>query len=315
MMRVSKHKYVIRNTTEGEFMKEKILLGLLLLAGAVSELFTNAQAQDAAGKAQEVLAQARAALGGEKLKALQSLSIEGNYRRTFGQGMEMSGDVTIEMIAPDKWLKTETMSLMGSMEITRLEALNGDKVWEDQQQSGGGGMVMMRRGGPNSDPKVMEDGLRASLGRLALGLVLNTPTSYAATYTYAGEAEAPEGKADVIDVKVPVGPALRLYLDQKTHRLLMMTYKGKRPRMITHMATDGPPSEAEVQKRLKESEAEAAKQPDVEYQTRFSDYREVNGIYFAHKISRGIESETNEEVSLTKIKVNPTIKPEKFVKK
>lgn len=296
-------------------MKEKILLGLLLLAGAVSELFTNAQAQDAAGKAQEVLAQARAALGGEKLKALQSLSVEGNYRRTFGQGMEMSGDVTIEMIAPDKWLKTETMSLMGSMEITRMEALNGDKVWEDQQQHGGGGMVMIRRGGPNSNPQTLENNIRANLGRLALGLLLNTPTGYAVSYTYVGEAEAPEGKADVLDVKVPVGPALRLYVDQKTHRLLMMTYKGRRPRVITQTATDGPPSEANIEKHLKEAEAEAAKQPEVEYQTRFSDYREVNGIYFPHKISQGIESETSEEVTFAKIKVNPTIKPEKFVKK
>ena len=95
----------------------------------------------------------------------------------------------------------------------------------------------------------------------------------------------------------------------------MLTYKGKRPRMMTRTMSDGPPSEEELQKRIKEAEAEAAKQPDVEYQTRFSDYKEVNGVWLPHKITKGIESETNEEATITKVKINPTIKPEKFVKK
>lgn len=294
-------------------MKEKFLIVLLIAVAAVSELFPNVSAQDAANKAEQILAAARAAIGGEKLKSLQSLSVEGEFRRTMGP-MDMSGTASIDMLMPDKVLRTEVMTMMGNMEITRIEALNGNNVWEDQQTGGGGGMVMIRRGGKAGDPKAAEDLIRGEAMKTAFGFVLNSPSSLPMTFTYAGEAEAPEGKADVLDAKVPVGPALRFYFDQKSHRLLMLTYKGKRPRVITHQG-GGPPSEEDLQKRMKESEAEAAKQPDVEYQTRFSDYKEVSGISLPHKISKGIESETTEEFTVTKVKINPSLKPEKFVKK
>lgn len=294
-------------------MREKVLIALLFVAVAAAELFPNVSAQQAADKAGQILAAARAASGGEKLKSLQSLSVEGEFRRTMGP-METSGTMSVDMLMPDKILKSETMNIMGSVEVTRIEALNGDKVWEDQQQSGGG-MVVMRRGGRGADPKVAEDMIRSEVLKTAFGFVLNTPSTLPVSFTYAGEAESPDGKADVLDAKASVGPPLRLYFDQKSHRLLMLTYKGKRPRMITHSSTDGPPSEEELQKRIKESEAEAAKQPDVEYQTRFSEYKEVGGIWLPHKISKGIESETNEEVTITKVKINPSLKPEKFIKK
>lgn len=295
-------------------MREKLLIVLLVAAAAITEFFPNVSAQEAADKAQQILAAARAAIGGEKLKSLQSLSVEGEFRRTMGP-MEMSGTLNVDMLMPDKVLRTEVMNMMGGMEITRLEALNGDKVWDDQQTSGGGGnMVMIRRAGRGNDPKAGEDMIRSEALKTSLSFLLAVPSSLPTTFTYAGEAEAPEGKADVLDAKVPVGPALRLYFDQKSHRLLMLTYKGKQPRIITHQG-GGPPSEEEMKQRLKDSEAEAAKQPDVEYQTRFSEYKEVNGILLPHKISKGIGSETNEEIAITKVKVNPSLKPEKFVKK
>ncbi|MEK7829796.1 MAG: hypothetical protein AAB401_01845 [Acidobacteriota bacterium] len=294
-------------------MREKFLIVLFVAAVAVAELFPNVSAQDAINKAEQILAQARAAIGGEKLKSVQSLSVEGEFRRTMGP-MEMSGTINVDLLMPDKVLRVETMNMMGGMEITRLEALNGDKVWEDQQTSGGGGGMVMIRRGNRADPKAGEDMIRSEALKTAFGFLLSTPSSLPTTYTYAGEAEAPEGKADVLDAKVPVGPALRLYFDQKSHRLLMMTYKGKRPRVVTHQG-GGPPAESDLEKRMKEAEGEAAKQPDVEYQTRFSEYKEVSGILIPHKISKGIESETNEEFTVTKVKINPALKPEKFVKK
>jgi hypothetical protein len=94
-------------------------------------------------------------------------------------------------------------------------------------------------------------------------------------YTYAGDAEAPGGKADVLDVKGEKNFAARLFLDQKTHRPLMLTYLGRKPRVVTSMSTDGPPSEQDLEKKIKEAEATAA---EVEFQVRFLDYKGVNGI-------------------------------------
>ena len=300
-------------------MKEKILIAMLIAIGAITEFFPNVSAQDAAAKAQELIAKARVALGGEKLKSLQSLSAEGNYRRNLG-GIEMSGELVIEMALPDKMLKAETMRPFGDLEINHLEAINGDNVWEDQQQSGGGsGMIVIRRGGSNTDPhraqEMMKNGIRADFARLSLGMLLTTAPSFPVQYSYAGEAESPDGKADVLDVKGANNFYVRLFLDQKTHRPLMITYKGKKPRVIQQTSADGPPPEHELDKQIKESEAEAAKSPDVEFQVRFAEYKDVSGISLPHRIFKGIENDTNEEIEFTKYKINPQLKPEKFVKK
>src|SRR5262249_52175364 len=87
-------------------MREKFLIAILIIAAAATELFPGVSAQDAATKAQQLIKQARAALGGDKLK---SLSATGNYRRTLGQ-MEMSGEVNYDLLLPDKMMKTETMN-------------------------------------------------------------------------------------------------------------------------------------------------------------------------------------------------------------
>src|SRR5262249_3217125 len=191
-------------------------------------------------------------------------------------GTEMSGEVNIEMILPDKMLKSETMRPFGDVEINRIEAINGDNVWEDQQQSGGGGgMVVIRRGGHIGDPQkaqeLMRKDIRTDFARLCLGMLLTTASSFPVQYEYAGEAESPDGKADVLEVKGENKFAVQLFLDQKTHRPLMMTYKGKKPRVITHKLNSGPPPEHELEKELKENEAEAAKTPDVEVQVRFAE--------------------------------------------
>ncbi|MGH9936518.1 MAG: hypothetical protein ACREAM_09745 [Blastocatellia bacterium] len=302
-------------------MREKFLIATLVIAAAMTELFPAASAQDAATKAQQLINQARATLGGDRLKSLQSLSATGNYRRTHGQ-MEMSGEVNYDLILPDKMMKTETMNPVPGLEITRVETINGDNVWEDQQQhGGGGGMVVFRRGpgGPWADPQkaqaVLQQSVRSNFARLLIGWLLTTPASFPVEYRFAGEAEAPDGKADALDVKGPGGFAARLFLDQKTHRPLMLTYNAKKPRVVRQTAAGGPRNREEMEKMAKEVEAEAAKQPDVEYRIHLSDYREVNGVSFPHKLTQSIENEVEEELEIKNVKINPQLKPEKFVKK
>jgi hypothetical protein len=304
-------------------MREKFLIVILIIVAAAPEMFPRASAQDVTDKAQQLIAQARAALGGAKLK---SLSVTGNYRRTFGR-MEMTGEVNYELLLPDKMMKTETMNPMPSIEITRIEALNGDDVWEDQQQhGGGGGMVMIRRGpaGPGVDPAKAQDMLRQTVrsdfARLLIGWLLTTPASFPVEFSFAGEAESPEGKADVLEVKGPGRFSARLFLDQKTHYPLMLAYNGRKPRVLTQTAPASAPkhtpgNQEDMEKRIKEMETEAAKQPEVEFRIYLSDYREVDGVSFPHKLTRAIEDEVNEELEIKNVKINPQLKPEKFSKK
>jgi hypothetical protein len=298
-------------------MKEKILLALLIIVAGGPELLPNARAQDVGNKAQQVLDRARAAIGGEKLRALTSLSVTGTYRRMLAE-REMSGEVQFELLLPDKMLRTETLSPAPSVELTRIEAINGDRVWIDQQSSGlGGGMVIIRRpGGDTPHGQARQDHLiRAEFARITLGWLLSTYSSLPVELSYAGEAEAPDGMAEAVDVKGPNGFLARLFVDQKTHKPLMLTYKGKKPRVVTRTVSGPERSKEEIEKGIKDAEMEAAKEPEVEFQIRYSDYRETGGISFPHRLTRSINGEVNEEWEMTRFKINPSLKPEKFEKK
>ena len=297
-------------------MRNRFLIVFMIAAIAVAELFPNASAQDAATKAQQLLAQARAALGGEKLKSLTSLSASGSMRRKMGQ-MDMSGELQIDLLLPDKVMRVETTTLMGSAELTRMEVLNGTTVWMDLQTSGGGGMVMIRRpGGDNPHAQAaQQNSVRSEFARTMIGWLLTTPSSFPVEYSFAGEAESPDGKADVLEVKGPNDFAARLFLDQKSHKPLMLTYKGRKARVIMSTSTNGPRSEEEVKKQIADAEAKAAAEPLVEYQVVFNDYRDVSGVSLPHRLTKSVENEVNEEWEISKFKLNPQLKSEKFEKK
>ena len=89
----------------------RIVMMALLLA-VMLPVANLAQAKPDA-KAQEILKQARKAIGSEdKLKALQSLSAAGVRRFSMG-GNTMEGELEVEMIVPDK-IRTANISQRGT---------------------------------------------------------------------------------------------------------------------------------------------------------------------------------------------------------
>src|SRR5207247_2731174 len=104
------------------------------------------------------------------------------------------------------------------------------------------------------------------------------PSFFPVEFSYAGEAKAEDGSADVIEVKGPNGFTARLFLDQKTHQPLMLSYRGVAPRMVVNrMTAPAGRRPEEIEKAAKESQTQvlASKPPEVEMQVRFSDYRNV----------------------------------------
>jgi hypothetical protein len=94
-------------------------------------------------KAQEVLQQARAAVGGEaSLKAIQSLSVSGEYQALQGQ-RPIKGEIKFDLLLPDKYLKTLTISPNQMMTVKTQETVNGTDAWVDRKMisspTGGGG--------------------------------------------------------------------------------------------------------------------------------------------------------------------------------
>jgi hypothetical protein len=59
-------------------------------------------------------------------------------------------------------------------------------------------------------------------------------------FTDGGEAESPDGKADVVNVKGPGSFAARLFIDKSSHRPLMLSYQGVAPRMVVQTMRGGP---------------------------------------------------------------------------
>src|SRR5262249_14664032 len=70
-------------------------------------------------------------------------------------------------------------------------------------------------------------GIAAKQGfaRLTLRMVRTSFSSYPLTFTLAGQAEAPQGKADVVDVKGAGGFALRMFINSETHLPIMVSWQ------------------------------------------------------------------------------------------
>lgn len=103
---------------------------VLLHSGSTAQEVVNTEAAKA--RAQEVLKQAREALGGEaNLSTIKSLAINGDYHSVIN-GREVKGDIKIEMLIPNKFQRTVKTN-MGPMLITRTETVNGDLAWMDSK--------------------------------------------------------------------------------------------------------------------------------------------------------------------------------------
>ena len=218
--------------------------------------------------------------------------------------------------------------------MTRTEGFEGERPFVDMSSSQPGMRVMASR---PDDPAARQLALRRSredLARLLLGIVAGTQPSFAVAYTYAGQAESPDGKADVIDVKGADNFAARLFLDAQSHLPLMLTYIAPEPRIVMRASRDSNGSQAvvaghagggsalrdpqelspEEKERLRKEmqDAEAAPAKMIEYRIFFADFREVNGLSLPHHIARGTAEKTTEEWDIKSYKVNPALKADRF---
>ncbi len=163
---------------------------------------------------------------------------------------------------------------------------------------------------------------RQDVSRMMLGWFGMAHPALHVTCVYAGEAESPDGKADVIDVKDADGFSARMFIDQETHLPLMLTYQGPQRRIITaggpagggaQARSSAHPTGAEDRKKADDSvqkqiaDAQAQSPVMVEYRMFFSDWADVGGIRFPMKLQRASAGTTEEEWTITKVKVNPKI--------
>jgi len=293
------------------------LLSLILLI---------APASFADSRAEEVLKQARQAIGGEEqLQKIQGLHINGQYRRALGD-RQLAGDREISIQLPNKYLVEDAMNPGGlATAIMNTRGLNGEQAWT--ANSGGGGGMIIRMGAPggqNASPEQISAALRriygAEFSRYLLAMILTPPPSFAVDYKYAGESDVEDAQADVIDVTGPDNFSVRIFFDKKSHLPLLLSYRGPKPRIMTMTReSHGPRSPEDVKKAREEAEkkmqAEAPAAPEeVDFYIRLTDHKKVGGLMLPHKLTFLTENEVAEEFEISKYQLNPQFKADLFEK-
>ncbi len=274
-------------------------------------------------RAEEVLKQAREAMGGERLQKIAGLYINGQYRRTFGD-RQMAGDREISISLPDKYLIEDSMNPGGmSTSIVNTRGLNGERAWSGS--SGGGGMII-RMGGPGGaqlTPEQMEAAQRrmyqAEFSRYLLAMILMPPSSMQVEFKYAGESDVEDLPADVVDVVGPDRFSVRLFFDKKTHLPLLLSYRGPKPRVLTMTRQGGERNPDDIKKAREEAEKKMREEgpavpEEVDFFIRLTDHKKVDGVMLPHKFTFLTESEVSEEFEISKYQVNPQFKADKFQK-
>jgi hypothetical protein len=311
----------------------------LMCAAVVMALSIPVAAQD---KAAEVMQKAREALGGAKLEQVKALSVEGPFAREMGN-RQVSGKIALTLQLPGNMHRSEDTEMMGGMSIERLSVLAGDKAWEDMQNRGGmgGNMQIVMRGPGNQElnAEQLEQArvrrFRTEFNRYMLAFLGGATLQP----TYVAVAEAPEGKADVVEVKNEAGQFVRLFVDQNSHLPLMLQYQEVRPRMMIAGGPGGPgrgvrgggdapppppppgggggaaggqrPDPEEIRRRM-----ESMPPPTPSTVTLYlGEYKKVDGVILPHRLTQAVDGKTVEEWTIEKIRVNPTVKADLFEKK
>jgi hypothetical protein len=262
-----------------------------------------------ADKGAEVLAEARKAIGGEnKVDAVKTILATGKSQRQMGE-RQMDGEIEIAIALPDRYLRTQVDSIMGNS-VTREQGFNGSALLE-RSAAPPGAVVMFRGPDAGGDPeraKQMRLQLQKNeLSRLLAAWLLTTPAYAQAQFTYAGEAESPDGKADVLELKGADNLSSRVFIDKKTRRPLMLTFQGRPPMIRTQTMGGGqrPPAGGH-------GEVETAPPPMTEISWFLDDFKEVGGLWLPHRLGQAADGKTIEEWEFSKIVVNQPIKDDKF---
>jgi hypothetical protein len=279
-----------------------------------------AQKKDAAA----VLAAARQALGGEKkLAAVNSFTATGRTRQVRGDNLvPIEFEIFVEL--PDKYLRKDEIPAQETG--PNASGFNGDALIVDPPAPA-----------PMPDPakKARVATLKQDFARLTLGMFAGSFAAYPLTFTYVGEAEAPQGKADVLDAKGPDNITLRLFIHSETHLPVMVSWMpparpapGARPpgapsppgapippgappagRGTPPAAPPAPPAAASA---APPGRGAAAAAPRPEFRLYFADYRDVDGLLLPFRLRRATGAETTEETTFDRYRLNAKIDSRRF---
>jgi hypothetical protein len=311
MSRDERHAHAY--TEQTRTMKQRIRLVLVIAAAmAAAARPTNGQSgpqapAQAGDNAARVIADARAAMGGEtKLTAIKTLVVTGRTRQVRGDNL-VPIEFEIQAELPDKFARRDEFPAQDAGPT--VTGFNGDRFLQSPAPQ----PPPARPGGPPPPtPQQLEAQARVQLAnakqdfaRLMLGLFAASYPSHPLTFAYVGQAEAPQGRADVIDVKGPGDFAARLFVDGKTRLPIMLSWQGRqtpaRGRGPGGPAAGAPPAGAP-----------AAPPPAVENRLYFAEYQSFDGLRLPTRVRRAVAGDTTEETTFDRFRINARVDPGRF---
>jgi hypothetical protein len=312
---------------------------------AIGAAALHAQAP-AAGDPAKVLAQAREALGGDKkLAAITSFVATGRTRQVRGDNL-VPIEFEISVALPDKYVRRDEIPAQESGPTST--GFNGDDIIQlPLPQAPPTPAAGARPGGPGgAAPGAAQDAARKArvnnvkqdFAKLTLGMFAASFDGFPLTFTYAGQAQAPSGTADVIDAKSGT-TTLRLFIDSTTHLPLMVSWPtpvtpaniivtapgqpkpaNAAPGAIVVEGPAVPAATATAEERdqyAKDVRALQAKTlasaKPIQNYLYYADYRDAGGgAKFPFRLRKAIGADTVEETNFDGFKLNAKIDPKKF---
>ena len=296
-------------------------------------------------RAERVLADARKALGGDKLAELRTLVASGRTKRVRGNNLvPIEFEFLIQL--PDKYVRVDEFPAEdmdptstgfngeGLIQIPPPPAAPPTATMPPGAAAPGARGAMPGGRSPAMDPRRARlTTVKQDYARLALGLFAAS-SAYPLTFSWAAVAEAPQGRADVLDAKGEGNFALRYFINSETRLPIMVTWTTPPTNVIVTVPGQPPPStvapgavvvtgppapakdapKEELDKYTKDVLALRAKAQatPVEHRLYFADYRDVDGLKLPFRLRRAIGTETTEETTFDRFRVNAKIDQRKF---
>jgi hypothetical protein len=284
-------------------------------------------------------------MGGEKLAAVTTVIATGRTRRVRGDNLvPIEFEIAIEL--PDKYVRKDEVPAEESDPTST--GFSGAEVIQFPAGRGAGAPPIAggRPGGagaPAPPSPAQLDAQRAArlttakqdFARLALGLFATSLSTYPMTFAYAAQAQAPQGTADVLDVRGDGNFAARLFIASDTRLPIMVSWQAPPtgvvvttpgqppPRTVAPGAVivqAPPPPEASAAADVKDAYArqvaglrQKAQATPVEYRLYYADYRDVDGVMLPFRLRRAIGADTTEETTFDRFRLNTKIDPRKFM--
>jgi hypothetical protein len=300
--------------------RSAVLATALAMSAAVA-------AQDAPTSPEAILAAARQALGGDKrLAEVRTLVANGRTRQIRGDNLiPIEFEISCEL--PDKYIRRDEFPAQDAGPATA--GFNSNLLIQIPPPQ-----APTMIGGPGGPPpptaaqveagrNTRLNALKQDFARLMLGLFAGSFRSFPLTFTYVGIAEAPQGQADVLDVKGPADFAAQFFVSKTTRLPIMVSWRapaagpprGGPPSPNAARGSEpsaaGPPPPSPATTRGSPPNRAGGQNP-VETRLYFADYRDVDGIIWPFRIRRAIGADTVEETTFDRFRVNAKIDPKKF---